>query len=52
MNVIFNLSVSGVMGMPLPIFLIVLLLGIVFTFVKDEPMVESAFTSIKATLSH
>ncbi|USK76949.1 chromate transporter [Peribacillus frigoritolerans] len=43
-------AMAAMIGVSLPTFLIVLLLGIVYFFIQDNPKVESAFISIRASI--
>lgn len=43
-------AMAAMIGVSLPTFLIVLLLGIMYFFIQDNPKVESAFISIRASI--
>ncbi len=43
-------AMAAMIGVSLPTFLIVLLLGILYFFIQDNPKIESAFISIRASI--
>ncbi|MDM5294983.1 chromate transporter [Peribacillus simplex] len=43
-------AMAAMIGVTLPTFLIVLLLGILYFFIQDNPKIESAFISIRASI--
>lgn len=43
-------AMAAMIGVTLPTFLIVVLLGILYFFIQDNPKVESAFISIRASI--
>lgn len=43
-------AIAAMLGVLLPTFFIVVLLSILFTFIKDNPYVESAFVGIRAAI--
>ncbi|CAH0167708.1 Chromate transport protein [Peribacillus sp. Bi96] len=43
-------AMAAMMGVSLPTFLIVLLLGILYFFIQDNPKIEAAFISIRASI--
>ncbi|WHX69075.1 chromate transporter [Peribacillus frigoritolerans] len=43
-------AMAAMIGVSIPTFLIVLLLGIVYFFIQDNPKIESAFISIRASI--
>lgn len=46
----FKGAAAAMIGVSLPTFLIVLLLGATYLFIQDNPKVEAAFLSIRATI--
>ncbi|MEC1156321.1 chromate transporter [Cytobacillus horneckiae] len=43
-------SIAAMLGILLPTFIIVLSLGMLYMLIKDHPMVEAAFTSVRTTI--
>jgi chromate transporter len=43
-------SIAAMIGVSLPTFLIVLTLGILYVFIQDNPKIEAAFLSIRASI--
>lgn len=43
-------AMAAMIGVTLPTFLIVLILGILYFFIQDNPKIESAFISIRASI--
>ncbi|MFJ7936396.1 chromate transporter [Sporosarcina sp. NPDC096371] len=43
-------AIAAMIGVSLPTFLIVLVLGVLYVFVQDNPKIEAAFISIRASI--